>query len=85
MKIPGPLRWHQREMLKAVDPPEGAANSDMNGKEDKKENCSLLVTSCPLGPPERGLPRKPQKGSFSQIPAPVLGLYQPLPQLQDHP
>ena len=46
-------------------------------------NCPL--TSCPLGPPERGLPRKPQKGSFSQIPAPVLGLYQPLPQLQDHP
>ena len=30
-------------MLKEVDPPEGAANSDMNGKEDKKENCSLLV------------------------------------------
>ena len=46
-------------------------------------NCPL--TSCPLGPPERGLPRKPQKGSFSQIPAPVLGHYQPLPQLQDHP
>lgn len=43
MKIPGPLRWHQREMLKAVDPPEGAAISDMNGKEDKKENCSLLA------------------------------------------
>lgn len=43
MKIPGLLRWHQREILQAVDPPEGAANSDMNGKEDKKENCSLLA------------------------------------------
>ena len=30
-------------MLKEVDPPEGAANSDTNGKEDTKENCSLLV------------------------------------------
>ena len=43
MKIPGTLRWHQREMLKAVDTPEVAANSDVNGKEDKKESCSLLV------------------------------------------
>lgn len=30
-------------MLKAVDTPEVAANSDVNGKEDKKESCSLLV------------------------------------------